>query len=76
MVSICSLFTDGNDRAIGTYRFRGVLTVGATYDNTASFTVQNAIYGNFSIIVLTDSNNEVYEYVDEEDNSLTSLVCE
>ena len=50
--------------------------MGATYDNTASFTVQNAIYGNFSIIVLTDSNNEVYEYVDEEDNSRTSLVCE
>lgn len=60
---------------LGTYAHSGVLTAGALYTRTEDVTIPNAIYGNFTIFVLTDSSNHVFEYTDEDDNTQQVRQC-
>ena len=62
------------DRPLGTYLRRGVLGVGMSYSQTERVSIPNAIFGNYSIIVVTDLFNAVYEHFDEDDNSGVSTV--
>ena len=39
-----------------------------------SVTLPNAIFGNFSILVLTDLYNDVYEHNDEDDNLKAKVI--
>ena len=59
---------DARDLRLGSYRFDGTLSAGATYSKIARVSIPNAIYGNFSVIVVTDAFNNVYEHASEGDN--------
>jgi len=63
------LFPGSDAINLGTYAHSGVLTAGATYTRIEDVGVPNAIYGNFTIIVITDARNNVFEYTDEDDNT-------
>ena len=62
------------DLLLGTYQINGPLTPGALYSRTVTISVPDVIYGNFSIVVITDSSNQVFEHISEDDNSKTSEV--
>ena len=64
-----SISIDEKHMLLGSYLINGALAPGASYSKTATVSVPDAIYGNYSIIVVTDSNNDVYEYTSEDDNS-------
>ena len=68
------IFADVRDLHLGTYRFDGTLSAGATYSKTVTVSIPNAIYGNFSVIVVTDVQNDVYEHTSEDDNTGSSRV--
>ena len=65
---------DARDLHLGTYRFDGTLSAGATYSKTVTVSIPNAIYGNFSVVVVTDVQNDVYEHTSEDDNTGISRV--
>jgi len=54
--------------------FDGTLAAGATYTKIVAVTIPNAIYGNFTVIVVTDAFNTVYEHTSEDDNTGISRV--
>lgn len=62
------------DRHLGTYVRNGALGVGMSYSRTEAVSIPNAIFGNYSIIVVTDIFDYVFEHVDEDDNSRASMV--
>lgn len=59
---------DWSDWLLGTFYHRGVLPVDASYTTKRAVTLPHAIFGNFSILVITDVYNYVYEHNDEDDN--------
>lgn len=60
--------SDWSDWLLGTFYHSGVLSVDASYTVTQPVTLPHAIYGNFSILVITDVYNYVYEHNNEDDN--------
>ena len=60
---------DARDLHLGSYQFDGTLSAGATYSKAVRVSIPNAIYGNFSVIVVTDAFNNVYEHASEDDNT-------
>ena len=62
------------DLLLGNYWRLGSLGAGLSYSQQALVPIPNAIFGNYSIIVITDVYNDVYEYTDEDDNSRVSMV--
>ena len=52
----------------------GVLQPGDSYEVTQNVFLPNAIFGNFSIVIQTDVNNLVYEFVYEDDNFLSEPI--
>lgn len=54
--------------------FDGTLAAGATYTKIVTVSIPNAIYGNFTVIVVTDAFNTVYEHTSEDDNTGISRV--
>ena len=60
---------DARDLHLGNYQFDGTLSAGATYSKSVRVSIPNAIYGNFSVIVVTDAFNNVYEHASEDDNT-------
>lgn len=65
---------DARDLHLGSYRLDGTLSAGATYSKSVRVSIPNAIYGNFSVIVVTDAFNNVYEHASENDNTGISRV--
>ncbi|KAL9963573.1 hypothetical protein ACROYT_G027096 [Oculina patagonica] len=59
---------DWSDWLLGTFYHHGLLAVGASYTRKEPVKLPNAIYGSFSILVVTDVYNNVYEHNDEDDN--------
>ena len=45
-----------------------------SYSRTESVSIPNAIFGNYSIIVVADIFDHVFEHLDEDDNSRASMV--
>ena len=69
------IFTlDDQDTLLATEDRQGYLTAGSSYSKSASVEIPNAIYGTYYIIIVTDVRNDVYEYLDENDNIFTSEV--
>lgn len=60
---------DNSDVLLGTYTHEDDLQVGSEYSRTVQVWIPNAIYGRFSIIVITDVRNMVYEHVNDNDNA-------
>lgn len=65
---------DWSDWLLTTYYHRGLLAVGASYTRNQPVTLPNAIFGNFSILVITDVYNDVYEHDDEDDNLKAKVI--
>lgn len=59
---------------VQTQLHHGTLPVGASYTETVSFRVPHAIYGNYTFIVVTDVNNDVFENTFENDNRNSTQV--
>lgn len=53
---------------------RGALAAGHSYNTNIRVSIPDAIAGNFSLIVITDVFNNIYEHTNEEDNILASTV--
>ena len=68
-----SLFIE-NSNVFISRRHTGVLTVGASYTEYATFQVPHAIHGNYFFIVATDVYDNVYEHTHENDNSNFTMV--
>ena len=49
------------DIRLGTYRHRGFLDSGASYEQEVTFNLPNGIEGDYQIFVVSDSSNEVFE---------------
>ena len=45
-----------------------------SYSRSEAVSIPNAIFGNYSIIVVTDIFDHVFEHFDEDDNSRASMV--
>ena len=50
------------------------LLPGETYSRMETVSIPNSIFGNYSIIAVTDVFNQVYEHIAENDNIRTSEV--
>ena len=70
-VSTKNIF-DNTAIAIGTAERTGLLNAGDNYLQTVTFTLPNAISGNYYIFVTTDANNQVNEYKFEGNNTTES----
>ena len=68
IILVLFISTDGQDLPLGSYVYDGTLAAGATYTKTVTVSIPDAIYGNFTVIVLTDAFNNVYEHTTENDN--------
>jgi hypothetical protein len=73
IVFFCSPL-DNDDTNLGYKVHNGVLSVLQTYTETMSVNIPHAIFGDFYIIVMTDSRNAVFENAAESDNALASTV--
>ena len=51
-----------------------MLPVGESYQRKQLIALPNAIFGNFSILVVTDVYNDVYEHNDEGDNLKAQVI--
>ena len=49
---------------------KGLLPVDAEYSEAITITVPEAIFGNYTVIVVADVYNTVYEHISENDNNL------
>ena len=65
---------DARDTVLGTYTVNGALIPGAMYTRMETVSIPNAIFGNYSIIIVTDVFNQVYEHISEDDNTKISEV--
>ncbi len=63
---------DNTALAIGTAQHTGKLDAGDNYLQTATFTLPNAISGNYYFFITTDTNNQVNEYKFENNNTTKS----
>ena len=70
------LLLDSDDLVLGVSQISGVLAPRATYSQTIARSIPQAIFGEYFIIVATDTRNQVYEHSDEEDNARVSDVSE
>ena len=61
-------------RVLGTFSRRGFVGAGMSYSRREKVSIPRAIFGNYSIVVVTDVFNYVYEHLDEDDNSRAALV--
>ena len=67
---------DKEDTLLTTKLVQGYLTAGNSYTKSAVVEIPNAIYGTYYIIIVTDSDDDVYEYLSEDDNTHTSEVSQ
>ena len=66
---------DSTDTLLDLVPHSGVLASGSRYRvSTSSLRIPGGKYGNFSLIVRTDINNEVFEGLDENDNDRTITI--
>ena len=73
MLVLCHVDTR-EDVFLGNYLKTGILGAGLSYTQEASVSIPNAIFGNYTIIVITDVYNNVYEHISEDDNTRISMV--
>ena len=66
---------DSTDTLLAIVPHAGVLASGSSYRVSASLLqIPGGKYGNFSLIVLTDTYNKVFEGLDENDNGLAIMI--
>ena len=66
---------DSTDTLLAVVRHSGVLASGSSYRvSTSSLQIPGGKYGSFSLIVLTDSQNEVFEGLEENDNGHAVMI--
>jgi hypothetical protein len=63
---------DSSDIRLGTHSMQGPLLLGQGYINNEEFTLPNAIHGEYYILVKADCNNQIYEYLHEQNNIVAS----
>ena len=66
---ILHAITDKDDLMLTNIEVDGFLAVGSSYTKSATIMIPRAIFGNFSIIVVTDALEMVYEHTRENDNA-------
>ena len=72
-VYICPNATlTGNAISLGTVSHTENLLVDGSYSASSSFTLPHAVYGDYYVLVVTDSSNRVNEYLFENNNTLCS----
>lgn len=59
---------------MGTFHINRYLEAGANYTEMVNVRVPERIFGMFYILVFTDSNNQVYEHMSEDDNLGVQMV--
>ncbi|WP_013334633.1 CARDB domain-containing protein [Gloeothece verrucosa] len=60
---------DNNDLELGRLNHSDTLAIGDSYTQSASYTLPNGISGNYHIFVVTDINNQVFEYIYDNNNT-------
>ncbi|MCP4581985.1 MAG: hypothetical protein GY839_10225 [candidate division Zixibacteria bacterium] len=63
---------DGNDYVLESYRNESILKEDSTYSMAISPEIPLGLSGSYYVIVETDKNDDVYEYVNENNNSTTT----
>ena len=74
MHSSTYVHVDADDLVLGDFQISSTLAPGATYTMRVTLTVPKAIFGEFYIILWSDSRNHVYEHTSEGDNTRVSDV--
>ncbi|XP_041361873.1 uncharacterized protein LOC121377841 [Gigantopelta aegis] len=70
LLSICPSIRDTRFDTLLTSKYHtGFLSPGDSYTESESVTCPNAIHGTYSIIVVTDIDNRVYEHSSDDDNT-------
>jgi Subtilase family/SdrD B-like domain/Cadherin-like/Putative Ig domain/CARDB/Domain of unknown function (DUF4114)/Bacterial pre-peptidase C-terminal domain len=67
-LSVDDKFDVDSDVRLGSIGHSGNLDAGASYDNSASFTLDNQLTGDYYVFVATDSDNSVFE-LDNDNNT-------
>ncbi len=63
-----------DDRFLGFTRSSATLALQESYSDTVSYDLPNYLSGNYYLIFRTDSQNEVYEHLGEENNMLSETI--
>jgi Subtilase family/SdrD B-like domain/CARDB/RTX calcium-binding nonapeptide repeat (4 copies) len=70
--SIDATLGNSDDVVLGDFSHNGLLAVNASYSRTENITIPFALEGSYQLFVTTDTGNEVYESINENNNSSTA----